>query len=431
MVPRPVDATATPRLRFNLTVFLSGQVLSNIGTFGQVVAQSLLVLDLTGSSLALGLVLAVQFVPALLLGPWAGVQLDRIRLRPLLIATALLGGIQAGALAVLVSTGHATLGGIVALSLLLGLIQVFDRPGSLAFLRELAGPEGVARVVSLNSSTLAAGRLGGPALSGVLYAWQGAAACFTVNAISYGAVVLTLALLRTSALAARPLQARERGQLADGLRFAWESPLHRVTLLTTFLVGCFAFNFPLFYSTLVRFSFHAGAGAFGAAESINALFGVAAGVVIARRPTSPTLAQLGLACTLLGLSLTYSAVSLNVPMFLLGMPYFGVVAVLYTTSSQSILQHNTPPAMIGRVMSLYTMGIFGTTPIGGLLCGWVASATSPRWAIALGAASLFVSAAAIAVVDRAAPLAASDERLPASGQAGSGRPAPTSGDPPG
>src|SRR5438128_8975651 len=204
-----LDATARrgqSALKFhNARLFVAGQGLSNIGTFSQLVALSLLVLQLTGSGLALGAVMAAQALPMLLLAPWAGSILDRLPLRRVLFVTALLGAVQAAGLAVLAFTGTINLAWVFGLAIGLGCVQVFDRPGSQAFLIELVPREAIAGAVGLTSSAQAIGRLGGPALAAVLYGFAGASSVFAVNAASFAAVLVTLALLRTSELLPRPV----------------------------------------------------------------------------------------------------------------------------------------------------------------------------------------------------------------------------------
>src|SRR5438067_1960920 len=174
----------------NARLFVAGQGLSNIGTFSQTVALSLLVLQLTNSGLALGAVMATQALPIMLLGPWAGSMLDRLPLRRVLFVTALTGAVQAACLAALALSGTINLAWVFALALGLGCIQVFDRPASQAFVAELVPREAIAGAVGLASSAQAIGRLGGPALAAVVYAGAGAGSVFAINAVSFVAVLV-------------------------------------------------------------------------------------------------------------------------------------------------------------------------------------------------------------------------------------------------
>ncbi len=368
----------------NVRRFLAGQAISNIGTFFQVVAQSLLVLDLTHSGFALGATMSMQFLPVLLLAPSAGVLIDRVRIPRLLTFTSALAGIEALALGILTTTGHISVAWILCLSLVLGIAQVSDRAAGQAFLSELVDGERLPSAIGLASVANSVGRLGGPALAAGIYAWKGPAACFYGNAVSYGAVVVSLLMLRRRDMIPRKREARAPGQLREGIRFARSSPLLRRVLICNAIIGALTFNFAAFYSSLVRLTFHAGASAFGIAESLNAITAVAGGFVLARWMHRPTARLFVLAATALGVSLIYSATSPTLTLFLVGMPFFGLAVVAYQTVAQSLLQQNTPGHMMGRVMSLFSLGTMGTTPVGGLLTGWITDAISPRASLALG-----------------------------------------------
>lgn len=384
----------------NVRLLVAGQGLSNIGTFAQIVAQALLVLELTGSGLSLGIVTAAQFLPVLLLGPWSGVVLDRVNLRRLLMLTSVVAAAEAALLGVVTLRGDVTIGWLIGLSLVLGVVSVFDRPAAQALLTELVPADELPNAVGLAGAAQSVGRLGGPAIAGVLYAWKGAGPCFLFNAATYLAVVVAMLALRRREMIPRTPQPRARGQMREGWEFVRRSPLHRTILLANAVVGCLAFNFPQFYSSLVELEFHTNPSVFGAAETLNAVTAVAGGIWLSRRMPALTTRTFSLACLLLGTSLAWSAVSPTVPLFLAGMPFFGAVAVFYMTVAQSLVQGATPPALVGRVMTLYTLGIMGTTPLGGLLMGVLIDEVSPRAAIGLGAVSLFLCAGVVALVHR-------------------------------
>ena len=388
---RPPTAAAVPNVRR----FLVGQGISNVGTFFQIVAQSLLVLDLTGSGLALGAAMGVQFLPMLFFGPLAGVAIDRVRIPRLLTVTALCAGAEALTLGLLTSTGHINVAWILSLSFLLGMVQVADRSAAQVFLTELVERPLLPSAVGLSAVAQSVGRLGGPALAAGLYAWKGAAPCFYFNAASYVAVVVSLLVLRRDELIPRQPVPREPGQLRDGLRFAWRSPLLRTVLLANAAIGMLTFNFPAFYSSLVKLTFHGGATGFGVAESLNAITAVLGGFFLARRLHHPTMRLMALGCALLGVSMLWSAISPTLGLFLAGMPFFGAVVVVYTTVTQSLLQQHTPAEKQGRIMSLYMLGTMGTTPIGGLITGWITDQWSPRASLAVAGFTPLVCAAVV------------------------------------
>ncbi len=339
--------------------------------------------------------MGVQFLPMLVLGPMAGVVVDRLQIPRLLTITALLAGGEALALGVLTSTGRINVAWILGLSFALGIVQLGDRAAAQVFLTELVDRPLLPSAVGLSAVAQSVGRLGGPALAALIFAWRGAALCFYVNAASYGAVVLSLLLLDRSQLLPRTPVAREPGQLRDGMRYAWRSPLLRTVLLANALIGMLTFNFPVFYSSLVKLTFHGGAAGFGLAESLNAITAVGGGLLLASRLRHPTMRLMALACGLLGASLLYSAFSPTIVLFLIGMPFFGLAVVGYQTVTQSLLQQHTPSDRQGRIMSLFMLGTMGTTPIGGLMIGVVIDRWSPRAALAIGGLTPIVCGAAV------------------------------------
>jgi len=390
----------------NFRLLTLGQGLGQIGAFFQIVAVSLLVLDANGSAFALGLTMGVQAIPMLVLSPWAGVIIDRVRIHRLLRVAAAVGAAQSLILGAIVANDSFNLVALAALSFVLGCVQTFDRPATQAFLQELVPRETIPAAVALSSSTQAVGRLGGPALAAILYSWLGAEWCFFVNAVGWLAVFAALSFFRTSEMYARPKQTPSRGQFVEGLAFVWRSPLHRTVLISNAVVGCLAFNFPLFYASLVKKAFEADSVYFGIAESLNAITAVAGGIIISRMRIELSLKLYAIACLALGISLTWSAASPTMFIFLAGMLYFGITVVFYQTAAQSLLQRATPPQLIGRVMSLYMLGLMGTTPIGGLLMGWIIDAVSARAAVGLGGASLLLAAAVIAFLPHNDPVEA-------------------------
>jgi MFS family permease len=359
---------------------------SNVGAFSQTVALSLLVLELSGSSFVLGAANALQAVPMLGLSPWVGPLLDRLPLRRVLLTTAVLGALQALTLAVLASTGLISVPMVLALAFVLGCIQSFQRPGSQAFLVELVPREGIARAVGLAGSTQAFGRLGGPALAAVLFAWHGPGLVFAANAVTFVVLIAALLLLRAEALLPRGTHSRQSGDLSVALRFARNSPLLGPVLLGNAVIGLFAFNFGTFFASMTALTFHQPT-LYGVGATLNAAAAVLAGLVLARILRRPTLLTVAGACLALGASLALVAVAPTPAFYLAAMPFFGFMVVWYSTSTQTLLQQHAPRAMAGRMMGLFTLGTMGTTPLGGLLVGWVADAASPRASVGLGAGS--------------------------------------------
>jgi MFS family permease len=383
-------ASADPRQQSaafrNLGIYLTGQALSNIGTFSQMLALSLLVLGVTNSALALGATMSVQAIPHLLLSPWAGPLLDRLPLRRVLLVTALVGLLQASCLTLLALTDRISLPVVIVLAFVLGCVQVFERPAVQAFLGELVPREAIPRAVSLASSVQAFGRLGGPALAAVLFAWQGAGLVFAVNAASYLVVIGALLLLRADAMYPRERRHGQRAHLLVAMRYAWHAPALWPILLGNVVVGLFAFNFGTFFATMSTLTFEQ-PSLFGIAESLNAVTAILAGLILARYLRTPTGLTVGIACAALGCTLAWVALAPTPLLFLASMPFFGFAVVSYGATAQSLVQQHSPREMVGRMMSLYTLGSMGTTPLGALIVGLVSDHASPRVAVGLGATS--------------------------------------------
>jgi hypothetical protein len=230
------------------------------------------------------------------------------------------------------------------------------------------------------------GRLGGPALAGLLYAWRGAGLVFAVNAASFFLVIVALLVLRGDAMFPRERRAGGQGRLMVAVRYAWRSPTLGPVLLGNAIVGLFAFNFPTFFATIATLTFGR-PELFGIAESINAVAAVLAGLILARYLHLPTGRIVGLACIALGGTLAWVALAPTPSAFLASMPFFGAAVVAYTATAQSLTQRQAPREMVGRMMSLFTLGSMGTTPLGGLVVGLAIDHASPRAAVGLGAAS--------------------------------------------
>ena len=366
--------------------YFAGQVLSGFGTWFQIIAQTLLILDLTASGTALGIAAALQFLPVLLLSPYAGVVADRYEARRILLFTNVAAALLALTLAIVAATHHATARWVWAMALGLGVVQAFDRPMQGAILAELVPPESRSNAVGLMSVQNASGRMVGPALAGILYARFGAAVCFFLNAASFLIIITALLTTRPDERIARVRKANTRAmaELRAGIAYVRATPALRGPLVCTFVVGAFAFNF-LTMPALVTFTFHGDSRAFGICETLNAGAAVLGGLVIAPRLGRPTRHHLALAMGGMTVALAGNSVMPTLLTFALWMPVLGVLFILFQTTLQATLQSHASPAYLGRVMSLYTLGVFGTTPIGAPITGWLIDHVSPRAAMGMGA----------------------------------------------
>jgi MFS family permease len=374
----------------NFRLFFIGQVASNVGTWFQSVAQALLVMELTRSGKALGILTALQFTPMLLLGVHSGVIADRVKPRLLLMTTASFAALLAATLAIVTAAHLVTIWWLWGLALGLGCVQAFDRPTGQAFLYELVGPEALQPAVGLYSTAQSSARMVGPALGGAAYAAFGSATCFAINSASFACVVVALLCTRPSQLWPRHVERRDAGeQVRQGLLYAWRNPELRMPLLANLLIGCLAFNFMLLIAAMIKFVFHADAGALGAAHALNAVGAVIGSLVFAtlRKPSS---SQLALTCLALATTISVNALAPSLMFFLIWAPIFGFSIGAYQTTLQGSVQRATDPAMLGRVAGLLTLGSVGTTPIGGVIVGWLIDAWSPRAGMGLGALACLV-----------------------------------------
>ena len=270
---------------FNYRVWAGGAIVSNVGTWMQRTAQDWLVLtQLTHhNATAVGIVMALQFGPHLLLLPLTGFAADHLDRRKLLFATQAAMGALALGLGILTVAGLVQLWHVYVFAFLLGCVTAFDAPARQTFVSELVGEADLSNAVALNSTSFNAARMIGPAIAGVLIASVGTGWVFLINAASFVAVLCSLGFLRVSELHRSRRAVRTRGSLAEGFRYVWKRPDLKAVLLMLFLIGTFGLNFPIFISTMSVTVFHAGASQYGLLTSIMAIGSVAGALLAARR----------------------------------------------------------------------------------------------------------------------------------------------------
>jgi MFS family permease len=371
---------------FNYRTWAMGAVVSNVGTWMQRTAQDWLVLtQLTHeNATAVGVVMALQFGPQVLLLPVTGFAADHLDLRKLLFATQTASGLLALGLGLLTVTGHVQLWHVYVFAFLLGCVTAFDAPARQTFVSELVSEEDLTNAVGLNSTSFNAARLVGPALAGVLIAAIGTGTVFLVNAASVLAVLGSLAMLRGAELRPRARALPSRGSLAGGFRYVSRRADLRVALLMLFLIGTFGLNFPIFISTMSVRVFHVGAREYGLLTSVMAV-GSVAGALLAARRAKPNLAVLTAGAGIFGVGVAIAALMPNYALFACALVLVGVATQTFTTSTNSVVQLSTVPAMRGRVMAILLAIALGGTPIGAPLVGRVADRFGPRWGLCVGA----------------------------------------------
>ena len=386
-----VDQTFSSLRIRNYRLYFVAQLISVSGTWMQAVAQAWLVLHLSGSGVDLGIVVGLQFLPMLLFGPFGGLVADRMNKRTLLFATQTAGAILAFALGVLVVSHTVVLWQVYLLALLLGVVNVFDNPARQTFVMEMVGRDDLPNAVSLNTVVMNASRVVGPAIGGVVITIFGLGICFFVNAASYIAVIIGLAMMRTGELRPTERVVRAKGQIREGFRYVWRTPGLRNTLLAIALIGIFAYNFTVTLALLAKGTFHGGAGTYSLLTSCMGVGAVIGGLIAAHRarPTPRLLQVLALVFggLLAAVAMAPSLVSASVLIVFMGAASIGFIATANAT-----LQLGSDPAMRGRVMALYAMAFLGTTPIGAPLVGAIAQWTDPRVALLTGAAATVIAA---------------------------------------
>ncbi|MHB8380498.1 MAG: MFS transporter [Acidimicrobiales bacterium] len=384
----------------NFRLYFIGQLISMSGTWMQSVAQGWLVLQITGSSVDLGIAVALQFLPMLLFGSYGGLIADRHEKRRILYFTQSTAGLLALLLGVLVSTHHVSVLGVYLVALGLGFVNLFDVPARQAFVQEMVGRELIANAVSLNSVLMNSGRLIGPAIAAGVIAVVGTAACFFANAGSFVAVLLALLLMRKAEFLPMRTVTREKGQLRLGLKYAFVNPLLRNVIIAVAVVGTFAYNFTVTLPLLARVTFHEhSAGHYGVLMGAMGLGAVVGGLLVARRsrPTPQLLAVIMLG---FGFFMALAALAPTVTLAEVAMIPTGAFSIALIATANSLLQLNSSEQMRGRVMSLYSIAFLGTTPIGAPLVGLVVSWSNPRVGILMGAVFAVLTSVGLFVQQR-------------------------------
>ena len=379
----------------NFRLFAIGQVISNSGTWMQRVAQDWLVLDLThGSGTAVGIATGLQFLPLLLFSLWGGMIADRYPKRRVLLVTQAAMAALALVLGVLAVTGLVRVWEVFALAFGLGLATVVDNPTRQSFAIEMVGRDDLRNAIALNSAVFNLARIAGPAAAGLVIGLIGTPAAFFLNAASYLAVIVSLAMMRTAELHPAERVARARGQLREGLAYVRSRPDLLLTMVLVFFIATFGMNFQVTTALMSRVVFHTGAGKFGLASAVFAVGALIGALVAARRSRAGMrlLVGTGLAFGLLemasGLMPTYW-------LFLLLLVPTGMAVISFSTAANSSAQLTTAGEMRGRVMGIYLLVFLGGAPIGAPLTGLVAQHFGTRLSLIAGGA---ISAAATMVV---------------------------------
>jgi MFS family permease len=376
----------------NYRMFFAAQIVNWTGTWVEWVAQGWLILKLTQSGLALGLVTALAWSPILLFGPWAGVIVDRFEKRRVLLFTNVTSGLGALVLGIATVTGIVTLWMVIVIALLLGFITALDNPSRQTFTLEMVGRERLTNAVSLNTATFTIARVVGPALAGLLITTIGIGECFLFNTLSFIPIIVALLRIHRDDLKQAELIERRPGQVREGLRYVASVPVLRGLLTIMAIVGTLQYNFQLILPLLAKQTFSGNAatlGLLGTLLGIGMLTGSLTNAALGR-PERNVLLVAGLslgAFTLLvaAAPMLWLAAILMIPL--------GVASMSFLATMNSTLQLSSSDEMRGRVMALYFVLFLGSTPIGAPILGWVAESFTPRAALALGGVATLVACA--------------------------------------
>jgi MFS family permease len=375
----------------NYRRYFRGQAISLIGTWMQTVAQSWLVLELTGSGTDLGVVVALQTLPVLLLGPYGGVVADRVDKRKLMMMLQSMMGVLALALGLLTVTHVVALWQVYVLAFLLGLNNCFENPARQSFVLEMVGPKDLRNAVSLNSVLVNAARAVGPAIAGLIIATGGLGICFLLNALSFVAVVLSLARLDVSKLQPSVPTTRGRGQLREGLSYVRRNSRLATPLLMMGLVGCLAYEFQVTLPVVAKQTFGGGSEVYGFMTAAMGVGAVIGGLYVAARGRTG-IRSLVNSAAVFGVVIAAAALAPTLWLELIALGLVGAASVGFLSKGNSTLQLEASPQMRGRVMALWAVAFLGSTPIGGPIAGVISEQFGGRAGLGIGAFACVLAA---------------------------------------
>jgi MFS family permease len=381
----------------NFRIFAIGHFIAVIAIWMQRIAQDWLVLELSGSVTAVGITVALQFLPSLLLGPWGGMIADRFAKRKILILCQSMAAVLAAALAALALSGAIEVWHVYVIALALGLVTVLDQPARQVFVNELVGPKYLRNAISVNSTTFQLGGLIGPALAGWMLTAVGAGWAFAGNAFACCSTVAMLFILRKDQLYVSAPTPKSKGMLREGLRYALSKPTIYWPWLMAGFIAVFAMALPVVLAAFADHVFHVGAGGYGLLNALVAL-GALAGAVASTRRRQLRLRSVVFCAGMYGVMLCLAALAPSMLLFGAMMVLSGFWCLMFLTGSNQLVQISSNMAIRGRVMSLYIMVLIGGQAIGGPMLGWIAEHADPHVALLVSGGVPAVAALTVAVV---------------------------------
>jgi MFS family permease len=394
--PRGAFAALTSR---SYRIYLGGQSLANTGTWMQSIAQDWLVFDLTHSSTCVGVTMALQFLPILLLGLHTGAVADRRPKRRILLTTQTLNAAAAAALAVITIAGAVRPADVYAFALLSGLIFAFDAPARQAFVAEVVPADRLRAAIAMNAAVFQATRLIGPAIATLLIASVGTGWVFAVNAACYAGPVIGLLRLRPADLVPAPAPWREAGSLRATARYLRQHPDVVRTIFLVGMFGTFGLNFPIVLTAMAKSTFGGNASTYGL-FNIALAIGSAAGALLAGAAAHPRPRVLVLSAAAFGLLQTAAAIAPDLAVFVALLVGMGFTNLAFQSMANASVQLAVDSRLRGRVMGLYMLAFIGGTPIGAPLIGALTSQFGPRIGMTLCGAVPMLAAAVVAADQR-------------------------------
>jgi MFS family permease len=376
----------------NFRLFFIGQTISQTGNWLTNVALTLLILHRTGSGVALGLLVACQYGPILLLSAWAGVIVDRTSKRNLLYVTQALEMCESLALAALAFMHNAPLAAFYVIAVAGGTLLALDNPVRRSFVNEMVPTGEIPNAVTLYSAMNSMARIAGPAIAGLLIVTVGYGWCFTADAMSYAAVLTALAMMRSAELHRLPVTPRGGGQVRAGLKYVFGVPDLWITFVMLLLIGILSYNFAVVFPLFVEKGLHGGNGTYTLVYSAFSAGGLVGALLVARRSTV-TIRTVAVAAAGLGAAMLVLSAVPSIALAFLVATLVGAASVAYMTATTSIAQLRTEPHMIGRVLALQTVLLVGTAPIGGPILGAIADAVGVRAPVLIGGVAALAAAA--------------------------------------
>ena len=382
--PNPGPRTTFSSLRHrNFRLFFIGQSISNSGNWLTNVALTLLVLKLTATGVGVGLLAACQFGPMLLLSAWGGAVADRSDKRRLLLVTQSLEMAQSIALAILAFMPSPPLVALYALALVGGVLLSLDNPLRRSFVGEMVPADDLPNAVVLYSTIVNLSRIFGPSLAGLLVVTTGYGWCFTIDAVSYLAVIACLLMMRPSDLHRQPARAPSAQPIREGLRYVRSVPKLWVSFVMQAAISMLAYNFNVTLPLFVTRGLGAGEGTFTMLYSVLSFGSVVSALVVAHR-TLVTMRDVVRGAAALGVSLLLLSMVPGVGLAVPAVFLVGAASLLYMTGTTTIVQLESRRDMQGRLLALQTVLLGGSAAVGGPLLGWVADMAGARTLMVIG-----------------------------------------------